>query len=280
MAGERLTLGPAWVQTVKPMLTRGRTATWRLRAAGAVPGLRILFYHRIADDRDVLAVSPRRFRAQMDLLAAEGYHVVDAVRAADLLRQDGVVGLCFDDGYRDVASNGLGVLERHGFRASVFVIPGAVDGEATLSWYARQPPLLGWSDIAALDRGSPFTFEAHTLTHPNLRALDRAAARREIAGSKAALEARLSRPVAGFCYPGGSFGARERALVADAGFRVATSCEPGANRADGDPLAMRRIQIDARDRLADFRAKLEGGFDRPGALRAAYRRVWLASAAR
>jgi peptidoglycan/xylan/chitin deacetylase (PgdA/CDA1 family) len=276
VAGERLTLGPAWVQAAKPVLTRGRTASWRLRRAGAAPGLRILFYHRIADDRDVLAVSPRRFRAQMDLLAAGGYRVVDAVQAGSLLGEDGVVGLCFDDGYRDVASNGLGALERHGFRASVFVITGVLDGEATLSWYARQPPMLGWSDIAALDRGSPFAFEAHTVTHPNLRALDHDAARREIAGSKAALEARLGRPVDGFCYPGGLFGARERALVAAAGFRVATSCEPGANRPGGDPLALRRIQIDARDRLADFRAKLEGGFDRPGVIRAAYRRVRLA----
>jgi peptidoglycan/xylan/chitin deacetylase (PgdA/CDA1 family) len=276
MTGERLTLGPAWVQALKPMLTRGRTAAWRLRGPAAPGGVRILFYHRIADDGDVLAVSPRRFRAQMSLLAAEGYRVVDAVQAAALLGRDGIVGLCFDDGYRDVAEHALPILERHAFRASVFTITGAADGRTTLDWYARQPPLLGRREIAALDRGSPFAFEAHTVTHPNLRALPEDAARREIAGSKAELEDWLGRAVAGFCYPGGLFGPRERRLVAEAGFRVATSCEPGVNHPGADALALRRIQVDARDRLADFRAKLEGAFDRPLALRAAYRRARLA----
>ena len=273
MTSERLTLGPAWVQAVKPALTRGRTAAWKLRSAPAPAGVRILFYHRISDDRDVLAVSPGRFSEQMELLAAEGYVAVDAVQAAGLLGRDGVVGLSFDDGYRDVAENGLRVLERHGFGASVFVITGVAGGRVGLSWYARRPPMLGWREIVALDGGSPLRFEAHTITHPRLPALGLEAARREIAGSKAELEARLGRRVDGFCYPGGLFGARERTLVAEAGFTVATSCEPGANRPGSDPLALRRIQIDARDRLADFRAKLDGGFDRPGALRAVYRRA-------
>ena len=77
---ERLTLGPAWVQAVKPALTRLRTAAWRARGGPARGGLRILFYHRVSDDRDPLAIAPRRFAAQMELLAAEGYRVVDVRR--------------------------------------------------------------------------------------------------------------------------------------------------------------------------------------------------------
>ena len=38
------------------------------------------------------------------------------------------------------------------------------------------------------------------------------------------------------------------------------------------PLALRRRQIDARDSLLDFRAKIEGGHDKPLPLRALYRR--------
>jgi peptidoglycan/xylan/chitin deacetylase (PgdA/CDA1 family) len=273
---ERLTLGPGWVQTVKPALTRLRTAAWRARGAPRRAGLRVLFYHRVSDDPDPLAVPPRHFAAQMDLLDAEGYRVVDVVEAARLLASraplERVVGLSFDDGYRDVAEHALPVLERRRFRATVFVSTGVVDGTAAFSWYARQPPVLGWSDIVALD-GSAFSFEAHTITHPNLTALAAAEAEHEIAGSKRALEARLGRAVTGFCYPAGVYGARERQLVARAGFAVATSCEPGANTADSDLLALRRTAIGGRDRLADFRAKLAGGHDRPSALRAAYRRA-------
>jgi peptidoglycan/xylan/chitin deacetylase (PgdA/CDA1 family) len=276
MADGRLTLGPAWAQVPKIALTRWRTARWRRRAPGPQPGLRILFYHRVSPDPDVLAVTPARFREQVELLAAEGYRVVDVAEAARLLAagegHDGVVALCFDDGYRDIAG-AVGQLERHGFRASVFVATGVVDGHATFSWYDRQPPVLGWSEIVALDRGSPLRFEAHTVTHPNLRALDAEAVRAEIAGSRAVLEARLGRAVEGFCYPGGLFGPRERAVVEEAGFRFATSCEPGANLPGQDPLALHRIQVDARDRLADFRAKVEGACDRSSLARDAYRRV-------
>lgn len=274
---ERLTLGPRWVQTVKPALTRLRSAAWRARGRPRRPGLRILFYHRVSDDPDLLAISPRRFADQMDLLAAEGFRVVDVVEAARLLRAgerlDEVVALSFDDGYRDVAEHALPLLERRGFCATVFVATGVVEGTATFSWYARQPPVLGWDEIVALDAGSALTFEAHTVTHPNLTALAADAAEREIGDSKRALEARLGRAVTGFCYPAGLYGARERELVARAGFDVATTCEPGANTPASDPLALRRTAIAPHDRLADFRAKLEGGHDGPSALRGAYRRA-------
>jgi peptidoglycan/xylan/chitin deacetylase (PgdA/CDA1 family) len=279
VTGGGLTLGPAWVQSVKPALTRARTVAWRRRGARAAAsaGLRILFYHRISDDRDPLAVSPGRFAEHMATLRADGYEVVDVVTGAQRLASgasvERLLGLCFDDGYRDVAEHAVPALERHGMRATVFVATGVAGGRARFEWYARQPPVLGWPEIAALDRGSPLRFEAHTVTHPNLLRLDADAARREIEGSKAELEDRLGRPIAAFCYPGGCFAPRERELVARAGFDFATTCEPGANRPDTDPLALRRLPVDALDRAADVRAKAEGGFDRPLAVRTAYRRA-------
>jgi hypothetical protein len=61
-------------------------------------------------------------------------------------------------------------------------------------------------------------------------------------------------------------------MVAEAGFRIAVSCEPGVNGPQTDRLALRRRQIDGRDSFLDFRAKLNGGHDSPPPLRAAYRR--------
>jgi peptidoglycan/xylan/chitin deacetylase (PgdA/CDA1 family) len=274
---ERLTLGPRWVQAVKPAVTRARTTAWAARGRPSRPGLRILFYHRVADVDDPLAIDPRRFVRQMDVLSAQGYRVIDVVDAAGRLargeRDDKLIALSFDDGYKDVADNALPVLERHGFRATVFVATGVIDGSATFSWYRNQPPVLSWPEIVALDRESALSFEAHTITHPDLRAVDDARAEREIAGSKAALEARLGRAVTGFCYPAGLYGERERRLVKAAGYRAATTCEPGANAARCDPLTLRRIAVDGSDRLSDFDAKLRGAHDRGSLLRAAYRRL-------
>lgn len=266
------------LHALKAVGTRARSAAWELRTQGRpdASGLRILFYHRISDDRDELAVSPHDFRRHLDYLAFEGYRVVDVLEAADLL--DGgdpparTIGLSFDDGYLDVAEQALPLLAERGFRATVFVAPAVIDGWATFDWYDRQPPLLAWDEIVDLDREGTLRFEAHSLTHPNLLTLRDAAAQEEIAGSKVALEARLRRPVLAFSYPSGLFGLRERGLVAAAGYRVAVSCEPGTNSRGTDRLSLRRVQIDRRDGLLDFRAKLGGGHDSPLPLRGLYRR--------
>jgi peptidoglycan/xylan/chitin deacetylase (PgdA/CDA1 family) len=263
---------------MKAAATRARSLAWDLRTQGRpdAAGLRILFYHRISDDRDELAVRPSSFRRQMDFLASQSYRVVDVPEAADLLDRGAwpskTIGLSFDDGYLDVAEQALPLLQERGFRATVFVSPAVVDGWASFSWYQSQPPLLGWDEIVELDRDGTLGFEAHTLTHPNLLTLRDSAAREEILGSRLALEARLGRPVQAFSYPAGLFGPRERGFVAEAGFRVGVSCEPGPNTPDTDRLALRRRQIDPRDSLLDFRAKVGGGHDAPLPLRSVYRR--------
>ena len=111
------------------------------------------------------------------------------------------------------------------------------------------------------------------MSHPNLLAVDDAGAWAEIHDSRSELEARLGRPVSAFAYPAGLYGERERRLAAEAGYRAAVSCEPGVNLPGTDRFALRRRQIDSRDRLVDFRAKVGGGHDTPLPLRRTYRRL-------
>lgn len=279
MAGGTPGVGPSLPAPLKAGVTRTRSVWWLVRRRGRLDssGLRILFYHRVSDDEDPLAVSPRRFREQMEVLAAEGFQVVGLAEAVDLLGSERpmppTIALNFDDGFRDVGENALPILELLGFRATVFVPTGVVEGTSSFPWYSEQPPLMNWEEIVELDRAGTLRFEAHTVTHPNLLLLTDAESRREITQSKNDLEARLERPVEAFCYPAGLFGERERRFVAEAGYRLAVSCEPGVNGLDTDPLALHRRQIDPRDRKLDFRAKLGGGHDTPLPLRGLYRRL-------
>lgn len=267
-----------FVKPLKAALVRARSTRWSLlsRDQTRVTGLRILFYHRISDERDDFAVSRARFLQQMDFLTAESYQVLGVTEAFDLLAAGNLpertIALNFDDGYRDVAEHALPVLAERGFRATVFIVTGAADETVSFHWYRRQPPLLTWTDIVELDGQGQLRFEAHSATHANLTALPTEVARAEIVDSKRTLENRLGRPVEAFCYPGGFVGPRERKLVADAGFRLAVSCEQGINRADADRFALSRQQIDPRDSLLDFRAKLGGGHDSPLPLQGLYRR--------
>ena len=78
---------PPFPYPAKACVTRARSAAWLARSRSGSPpsGLRLLFYHRVADDGDELAVPVRRFREQIDLLAAEGYRVVDVTWLGALL---------------------------------------------------------------------------------------------------------------------------------------------------------------------------------------------------
>jgi peptidoglycan/xylan/chitin deacetylase (PgdA/CDA1 family) len=279
MTGFAPGIGPSLPYPVKSAVTLVRSAAWRARTRGRPDdsGLRILLYHRVSDDDDPLAVAPRRFREQMAHLAAEGYRVVDLIEALDLLgagvAAPRTIALTFDDGFADVGDEALPVLQRHGFRATVFVSTGVTDGRVAFPWYERQPKVLGWDEIVALDRQGTLRFEAHTVTHPSLLAVDDGTAAAEIRESRRELQGRLGRTVSAFAYPAGLYGERERHLVAQAGYAAAVSCEPGVNRPDSDRFALRRRQIDSRDRLLDFKAKVGGGHDTPLPLRGAYRRL-------
>ena len=118
--------------------TRARSAAWLMRTRGRLDtsGLRILFYHRVSDDRDELAVDPKSFAEQMDYLATEAYRVVDVLSAIDLLDSGEplarTVALSFDDGFLDVAENALPILSERGFRATVFVATAVTDGKSVL----------------------------------------------------------------------------------------------------------------------------------------------------
>jgi peptidoglycan/xylan/chitin deacetylase (PgdA/CDA1 family) len=222
-------------------------------------------------------VTPRRFREQMDYLAAEGFRVLDLAEALEFLEAGPLgtrtIGLTFDDGFADVRDHALPVLSRHAFRATMFVTTGVTDGRTSFAWYDQQPPLLGWDEIAELDRDGTLRFEAHTVSHPNLLGVDDARAAAEIGDCKAELSAHLRRPITLFAYPAGLHGERERRLAKQAGYTAAVSCEPGLNDARTDRFALRRRQIDAADTLLDFRAKIGGGHDSPPPLRRSYRRL-------
>jgi peptidoglycan/xylan/chitin deacetylase (PgdA/CDA1 family) len=279
MVGVVLVRIVAMLYGVKASLTRTRSVMWLARTRGRLDGkaLRILLYHRVADDGDPLAVAPERFREQMEYLATEGFRVVGLAEALELLDSGSLeprtIGLTFDDGFADVRDEALPALASHGFRATVFITTGVTDGRLSFGWYERQPPVLGWDDIVELDREGTLRFEAHTVSHPNLLSVDDETAAAEITDSRAELSARLGRPVFSFAYPAGLFGDRERRLAAAAGYAAAVSCEPGVNASDTDRFALHRRQIDSRDTLLDFRAKIGGGHDTPPPLRAAYRRL-------
>jgi peptidoglycan/xylan/chitin deacetylase (PgdA/CDA1 family) len=119
-------------------------------------------------------------------------------------------------------------------------------------------PMLRWEDVAEMRRLG-MTIGAHTLTHPNLPSAGRDLATEEIAGSKQRLEQQLGEPVTLFSYPNGGaeryYTEELQKIVADCGFRAATTSRNGFAHAGSDLYALERIEVE--ERLEDLVFALE-----------------------
>jgi peptidoglycan/xylan/chitin deacetylase (PgdA/CDA1 family)/ubiquinone/menaquinone biosynthesis C-methylase UbiE len=251
---------------------RARHALARAAAAGPRQwsGVRILGYHRIADDRDVLAVGPDRFRRQLETLLEAGVEPVSLRRALEVASEERQhFCVTFDDGYLDVLTNAVPILRELELPATIFVPSAVIDGDATYWWYHEPPAAMTWDEIRQLDVEELFDVEAHGRTHRPLPRLTEAEARDEIAGSKREIEARLGRPVTAFCYPAGLYGEREVQIVAEAGYELAVTTDPGVNSAEAEPHRLRRTMVAWGDDDASFGAKVAGLLDRRSRLASA-----------
>ena len=98
--------------------------------------------------------------------------------------------------------------------------------------------------VQALQRGG-FTIGGHTVDHPILATLNDAEAAHQINANKQALEALLQQPLTLFAYPNGrpddDYGARDVALVQQAGYEAAVSTAWGAARRGDDAFQLPRF---------------------------------------
>ncbi len=102
---------------------------------------------------------------------------------------------------------------------------------------------------------------AHTLSHPVLSQCSEQEVRREIEGSKTALERVLGRPVWAFAYPFGSpdtMGEREVRVAREAGFTCAFLNVGGGGVDRTNPFAVPRTHVTADMNLAEFEAHMSG----------------------
>ncbi|WP_245292077.1 polysaccharide deacetylase family protein [Methylobacterium tarhaniae] len=179
---------------VRALLLRGLARLRRL--AHAPPGLYTLCYHRVPERHRA------GFAAQIAYLQRHG-RFVGADEAVTLL-ESGAAGagrhflVTFDDGYADTVEVALPVLSAAGVPAILFLVSDWLDAPPT----SPPGPYAGRALVAAWLAGG-MAIGAHGVSHARIATLDDAGAEREIAGSRAALEAATGRPVRHFACPWG-----------------------------------------------------------------------------
>lgn len=215
----------------------------------------VLMFHRVAIlagpttalARD-LTVAPATFRAQMDWLAANGYHPITqaqlfrALYLGDRLPHRPVV-LTFDDGYVDAVTTIAPILQKRRWPATFFVITGRAGARAFLTW----------PEMVALDRAG-MDVASHTVDHVELPSLSAQQRMRELRDSRRALERHLGHPVYWFAYPAGRFDATSEVAVREAGYLLAYTTAHGSTISSATPMAEPRVRVRGEGSVAEFAA--------------------------
>lgn len=195
-------------------------------------------------------VSPEQFAAQMDYLAANGYHPVTleqiyaAMGGLEPLPPK-AVALTFDDGWKDQYSVVFPILRSHHFVATFFVITGHVGGEWSMNWDELR-------EMA--DHG--MAIESHTVHHPDLRTLAPARLQGELTQSRDSIGAMLGEVPMAFAYPSGAYNQGVIAAVKAAGYRIAVTTHHGDILDPSHTFEWPRIRVTPWESLARFAKRL------------------------
>jgi len=212
----------------------------------------ILMYHQIDEPPPRgaplrgLVVSPFSFSWQMKMLKLLGYRGLSMRDLEPYLmgkKSGRVVGITFDDGYRNNLENALPVLKRHGFTATCYGVSGLIGG--TNIWdkgVVDEKALMSLQDWQ-LWHASGMDVGSHTRSHAKLIELPLHDARAEIFNSKLELEQAVGCEVRHFCYPYGWFRPEHAQMVRDAGYFTATTTHRGRVYVGDDPHVLRRIMV-------------------------------------
>ncbi|HKI98959.1 MAG TPA: polysaccharide deacetylase family protein [bacterium] len=226
----------------------------------------ILVYHQLTRTKPGrMAVLQTDFELQMAYLKHYRWQVITLQQFADFLDFKGqvperAVVITFDDGWASTYHIALPILEKYGYKATLFV---------TNSLIGSDRKALSWQQVKALEDGGVFDVQCHTETHPNLA--DPAGRdlkdylsflSDELIASKAELKKRTGKSCQYLAYPYGAENHLVVAMAQKAGYRAAFTVDRGANPFFVSDYRVLRSMVYGTFDIQQFAENLESFSDR------------------
>ncbi len=239
----------------------------------------ILMYHSISSDIEDnvhpyyrVNTSPKIFEKHMEFLYANNYSVIPLEMVPKLINKSfdepsnqvkKYIVVTFDDGFKDFYTQAFPILNKYGFTATVFLATGFMGGR---SQKFKNKEFMKWHEVRSLSEEG-ISFGSHTVTHPQLKSLDRERVKIEIRTSKEDIEEQIGKPIKMFSYPykfpeeDKGFMKFLRDTLVENQYEVGVSTRLGTTSSNDLQFFMKRIPVNSNDDFYFFKAKLDGGYD-------------------
>jgi peptidoglycan/xylan/chitin deacetylase (PgdA/CDA1 family) len=225
----------------------------------------ILMYHSIASMPKgtvmrSLHVPPKLFRLQMWLLKILGYKGLSMSDLQPYLigdKQGKVVGITFDDGFKNNLTHALSILQKFNFSATCYIISQNIGGvnHWDLDKGILENPLMSENEVKQWIDGG-MEIGSHTQNHIRLAESTIETATKEITQSKLDLERQFNCSINHFCYPYGSYDNEIVDITKNAGYSTATTVNRGRAKPDDSLLTLPRVPITHRTFVHLFLMKI------------------------
>lgn len=186
----------------------------------------ILMYHSVAaNSDDPYSVSVDAFREQISWLSESGFDVVPLsfllrsiqTQNYKILRK--MVGITFDDGYKDFVDNALQILLDRGVPATVFLVTDMLGKRASWNESGTDERLMSEDEVRSI-KAHGISLGSHTATHAILTRLGHDELQRQLSDSRDRLT-HLGESFYAFSYPWGKWSNQVAAVVKASGYDCA-----------------------------------------------------------
>jgi peptidoglycan/xylan/chitin deacetylase (PgdA/CDA1 family) len=210
----------------------------------------ILAYHNINDNADDFwSVSPAIFDEDMKWLKDNGYECMSLFEYYETGHNDRSIVLTFDDGNKDFIQTALPILNKHGFKATVFVLAGLSGKTSVWREDKHITDLMDWADVNVI-ASQEFEIGSHGMFHANFLTLSDTDLVDELTVSKNMIEDAICGAVNSLSYPYCGYNAHVMETVRNTGYKYAVAGDNGYN----EPLALKRRGMHRPDRIKDVLA--------------------------
>lgn len=222
----------------------------------------ILCYHQFTKDskgRTKMVVPLSEFKWQMEYLYKNNYNVIDLKELKSFIDGDialprKTVVITVDDGYKSFYDVAFPVLQKYGFKATVFVYLDFVSGRLALSW----------KEVKKLENNSLISIESHSKTHRNLSVKQKgeslaqynAKLRDEVLNTEKIFKNKLSHQTRFFAYPFGDASEQLIDLLEERDYHLAFTVERGNNSTFSSRYQLNRNMVYGGQSFEQFKQSL------------------------